>query len=362
MRTALILCAVLNICSCYMPPLWDAFDTINRLDLIEPGYTSKDQIIKWYGEPELEDPDGKWIVYLGSTSKGSVGFGGYYGAGAFSETIDEKPWSITIRFDNNDIATCASLRDPIGLRAEQYESGQSLPGNPEIKLSREVGVYCPNADLGHSDAQIYIARIYDYGWYGKTRDPVRAWVWYSLSAGNGEASAVAAIKRLSDQLTTQQLELAYRQLESWTPGYCSNELLLGYDVVAKTNMPNESKYKQPTFVAIPSNHRDAGELLKYYWKSPAEPDNPKWLCHAADQSHPIAQRRLGLLYSQGSEGFPKDLSKAYIWYRLAACNGSMESLTDMKNIVEILDEEQYQEALVQYFDWKPGECENDIAQ
>jgi hypothetical protein len=93
-----------------------------------------------------------------------------------------------------------------------------------VGIAKEAGTYCPNADLGHADAQLYIGDIYKYGKYAKIVDPVRAWVWYSLASQNGDEKAKRRVSRLTDELTPEQLEEAKRQLTAWMPGQCIEEL------------------------------------------------------------------------------------------------------------------------------------------
>ena len=93
-----------------------------------------------------------------------------------------------------------------------------------VGIAKEAGTYCPNADLGHADAQHYIGDIYNYGKYAKNVDRVRAWVWYSLAIQNGDAQAVEQVVRVTAEMTSEQLEEAKRQLGAWKPGQCMQEL------------------------------------------------------------------------------------------------------------------------------------------
>ena len=47
----------------------------------------------------------------------------------------------------------------------------------------------------------------------------------------------------------------------------------------------------------------------------------KWLRAAADQGHPLAQTKLGIMYEDG-EGVPQDRVLAHMWFSLAAAQGS----------------------------------------
>ena len=116
----------------------------------------------------------------------------------------------------------ANEGDPIA--AQLWLQAAPDASSPGVNASREAGIYCPNADLGHADAQLHIAIIHDYGIFGKNANPVRAWVWYSLASRNGDEAAKTRITSLTDELTPEQLEEAKRQLASWKPGQCMQEL------------------------------------------------------------------------------------------------------------------------------------------
>jgi hypothetical protein len=77
-----------------------------------------------------------------------------------------------------------------------YNSGiQTLSGRilrdalpTYLKLNKEIGTYCPNAELGHSDAQKKIGDLYYEGLPGLKKDYIQAYVWYSLVKTNGDLS------------------------------------------------------------------------------------------------------------------------------------------------------------------------------
>jgi TPR repeat protein len=95
----------------------------------------------------------------------------------------------------------------------------------EWLFGRAAGAYCPNADLGHADAQIHIGDIYYRGIYDRKFDPVRAWVWYSLAAQGGDAQAMEQLSRVTAELTPEQLAEARQQLAEWQPGKCEKDLV-----------------------------------------------------------------------------------------------------------------------------------------
>ena len=94
----------------------------------------------------------------------------------------------------------------------------------EWKLRQEAGIYCPNADLGHTDAQKHIADIYFYGRYNVNKDMQRAYVWYSLAVTGGSDEADTRLGSVESVLTPDQLTEAQRLFEQWEPGQCERDL------------------------------------------------------------------------------------------------------------------------------------------
>ncbi len=54
-------------------------------------------------------------------------------------------------------------------------------------------------------------------------DPIRAYVWYSLAAANGETRAGFTRDDLADQMTPAQIAEAERLAAEWKPGDCGAE-------------------------------------------------------------------------------------------------------------------------------------------
>jgi hypothetical protein len=100
--------------------------------------------------------------------------------------------------------------------------------DPDWLLDKAAGTYCPNADLGHADAQLQIGDINYYGTYGQKINSARAWVWYSLAAQGGDAQAARKLSQVTAELTPDQQEEAMTQLAGWQPGQCAQELVPDY--------------------------------------------------------------------------------------------------------------------------------------
>jgi TPR repeat protein len=99
--------------------------------------------------------------------------------------------------------------------------------------------------------------------------------------------------------------------------------------------------------------------LQLYWIA-GEPNRLAWLCRAADQAHPDAQYRIGLLHQYGNEGVQQDPILAYMWYRLAASNGHATAAVDAERILNGLTSEQAAQAEVLVRRWWPGDCEREL--
>lgn len=97
--------------------------------------------------------------------------------------------------------------------------------DPDWLLDKAAGTYCPNADLGHADAQLHIGDIHYHGIYGQKFNSARAWVWYSLAAQGGNAQAAEKLTQVTAELSIDQQAEAARQLAAWQPGQCAQELL-----------------------------------------------------------------------------------------------------------------------------------------
>ena len=92
-------------------------------------------------------------------------------------------------------------------------------------LNKEIDMYCPNAELGQADAQKHIADIFFYGRYSVNRDVTRAYVWYRLSAMNGNSIAEAKVQKLETEMSNDQLIEASRRYQQWQPGSCRQDIL-----------------------------------------------------------------------------------------------------------------------------------------
>jgi hypothetical protein len=126
-----------------------------------------------------------------------------------------------------------------------------------------------------------------------------------------------------------------------------------------------SKNMQPLSKAVATDASSSAltdNPLQMYWNDPKHPDAKMWLCRSADTGYPEAQYRLGLLYENGSEGIPRDMVRAYMWYRISASTGNyMRAADQAQRIQENLTSDQLAQAEMLIQKREPGQCERDLA-
>ena len=118
----------------------------------------------------------------------------------------------------------ATLEELVSARINVHKIFPGYQYITDWSLRVEVGAYCPNADLGHADAQKYIADIYFYGYYNVKQDLQRAYVWYSLAANGGDGDAAERLALVASKLTSAQLLDTEQLLEQWEPGQGKKDL------------------------------------------------------------------------------------------------------------------------------------------
>jgi hypothetical protein len=84
---------------------------------------------------------------------------------------------------------------------------------------------CSNADQGVANSQRQIGDLYFNGTSGLKKDPVRAYVWYSLAVQGNDKDSATSLIRATTELTGKQLEEAQRLLQEWEPGHCQSDIL-----------------------------------------------------------------------------------------------------------------------------------------
>lgn len=142
---------------------------------------------------------------------------------------------------------------------------------------------CVAAHGGHALAQEWVADRYRLGLQPVGWDPGQAYAWYSRS---GTPAAQARLTQMAASMSAKQLLGAEKLTQSWQPDPASC---------------------------------DDKELWNAWQK--------RWdrICLGAHQNDPNAMAGLGHSYEEGIEGHKTDLTRAYVWYRLAEKNGVVES-------------------------------------
>jgi uncharacterized protein len=72
------------------------------------------------------------------------------------------------------------------------------------------------AEQGHSVAKLYLGVMYAEG-RGVPQDYVRAYMWFSLSAAQGEQRAVKTLEIAERRMTPAQISEAQKLARNWKP-------------------------------------------------------------------------------------------------------------------------------------------------
>lgn len=199
------------------------------LDAIETKQSHRTGVNHWYFVPAYVGtyPEEDLCVAIGRRAAELI---------AQSSKVDRVPRILVIAAKTYPYTEVIGIEHdyvPIGAKqnsASSREKGcigtacSSWSGNT-FGITKEAGIYCPNADLGHADAQAYIGDLYYLGAYDLDKDIVQAYVWYSLSAANGSPYAVEKVGKLQNEMSDELLVAAQLKIEQWQPGSCRQDLL-----------------------------------------------------------------------------------------------------------------------------------------
>jgi len=194
-----------------------------RESTIEEIYpATQEDVIRQLGEPD-------WIEKRRSSTYFIYQSVAYeYGVGLFVFYLASDEYCLFLKFDEAN-----HLVDHISRRAarrifhdcinEFYRTrfGTKYMG----MLDQEIDMHCPNADLGHSDAQKRIGDLYYFGSFYIKKDLIHAYVWYTLAANGGDNRAAEQVDKLTSELSLGQLSKAQIQLDEWEPGQCERDLM-----------------------------------------------------------------------------------------------------------------------------------------
>jgi len=118
-------------------------------------------------------------------------------------------------------------------------------------------------------------------------------------------------------------------------------------------------------VEIMALQGDAEAQWQMYWNTSNE-EALKWLCRAADQSHPKAQQRLGLLFENGAHGVERNKTFAYLWYKKAVQSfrmgdpGRFLTERDAVRIAQTLSTDRLTVANQLLLDQRPKQCSEQL--
>jgi hypothetical protein len=85
---------------------------------------------------------------------------------------------------------------------------------------------CRAADQGNNEAQYLLALFYETGSNGVTKDLVKSYMWYQISAfTEGNMRPTNQAQRVWNNLTAEQSIQAETLLRNWKPGQCERELV-----------------------------------------------------------------------------------------------------------------------------------------
>ena len=201
-RTSLMALVLLVSACIWVPPIWDAEDEIYLLDIIEPGVTTKDQVLAELGKPDgsSKTDHGTRFLYRGHKSKGVL-----VGLPPAAGIVDPQEWTVDLEFDDNDTVCRVSTSEgltPNAKAAYATWKAEAEAGDAEAqyefssRVSSRAQAYkwlCLAAHQSHPIAQHKIGSIYqqrDHPYYQQSdlsadEDLVRAYLWYKLAENNG---------------------------------------------------------------------------------------------------------------------------------------------------------------------------------
>ena len=215
---------------------------------------------------------------------------------------------------------------------------------------------CLSADQGHPDAQRRVALMYRTGWAGWAGlqpHHIDAYMWYTLSAAGGNELSKRDAREVWKELTPSERERAESRLSSWKPGLCERDIPRTWSPRSVAGLSVDQWLKRAS-----GPNPDPEAQYQLWWMTEGS-DSYKWLCRAADQGHPEARARLGMLYEYGSAEVDRDLVRACLWYRLAAPEDYWAA-RDAERILGNFTPNEIAEAEQLLSGWELGQCEREL--
>lgn len=114
-------------------------------------------------------------------------------------------------------------------RKEQYQTllpsahagdaeARFKPAQATVSLEGKWKWFCQTAHQGHPDAQSRVAEFHAFGIASWTpRDPVQAYLWYSLSERQGNEKAAWRARDVREKMNPAQIAEAEQLIRQWQP-------------------------------------------------------------------------------------------------------------------------------------------------
>ena len=204
-----VLAFTLLLSGCFpLPPVWDAGDAIYRIDFIEEGITTKEEVIAELGEPDTleEVPDGTVFVYRGEATNVLTYAFFPIQHGTFN-------WKVQIEFDEDGLvhSVKSSKMRPVPEVIELPDS----PHEREMAIRQHWFSLCQQAVEGRGYASSYVAFHFRYGWHPVEKDLVKAYLWYTFAVNRGDSSATGHRRDLESEMSVAEITEAEQLVREW---------------------------------------------------------------------------------------------------------------------------------------------------
>lgn len=215
------------------------------------------------------------------------------------------------------------------------------------------------AEQGDALAQNFMGQIFIEGRADVIKNNVIALMWLTLSANQGNETAIDMVNTLQNEMSTTDIELAKEAAQRCEKN--SFKKCLGYDVLEnKKNETDEKNYKKGITAAENNDFKTALKIFedlanKNHILSQYEMGNfyenglgvsrdfkkaASWYRKASEQGESTSQLFLGLMYYYG-QGVPEDLVSALMWTYVSLTSSS--ELGDKKEVISFFKEKMTDE-------------------
>ena len=163
------------------------------------------------------------------------------------------------------------------------------------------------AEQGDAWGQNFMGQIFRDGRADVIKNNVIALMWLTLSANQGNETAIDIVNTLQNEMSTTDIELAKEAAQRCEKN--SFKKCLGYDVLEnQKNETDEKNYKKGITAAENNDFKTALKIFE----------------DLANKNHILSQYEMGNFYENGL-GVSRDFKKAASWYRKASEQGESTS-------------------------------------